>query len=117
MSKTLKTRPMHVRMADGEFPAKAVHNHDDGPCDLLPLRSLKTEPQDGLRCRWEPGFDGRNKDVRPLRSGREVLEHESRVRRTQERLDSRNMMLLFNSTHDLKAIEEFDYATTDVRFV
>lgn len=54
MSRTLKTSPFWVRMADAPANAVACHDHRYGPCDLAP-RSVRTfRDQDwAARCHWE----------------------------------------------------------------
>ncbi|RCV54427.1 hypothetical protein [Marinitenerispora sediminis] len=51
MSRTDKTKPLWVRLA--EHGHRPVHDHRFGPCDLPPH---PTREDSGTRCRWYPGM-------------------------------------------------------------
>lgn len=62
MSKTYKTRPLSVRVADVKdngVGIKEVHDHRNGECDLpsSPVEQLKIEGT--TKCHWSYAYNGR----------------------------------------------------------
>ncbi|AON96918.1 hypothetical protein BI081_gp189 [Mycobacterium phage Tonenili] len=53
MSRTDKTKPLHVKLAHGDLAWQEVHDHTDGPCDLPRPRDLDSygwTSSSGRRC-------------------------------------------------------------------
>lgn len=60
MSRTHKTAPVAVKMAQGHLNWEEVHNHERGPCDLVPIgtrNAFTFWPYNTNRCyrlwKWE----------------------------------------------------------------
>lgn len=60
MSRTRKTDPLWVRMLKGTIHVYAIHNHENGECDLKPLEDKGEDWWRG-NCHWE--FDSEGKGV------------------------------------------------------
>ncbi|QRY43201.1 hypothetical protein JVX93_21900 [Mycolicibacterium boenickei] len=42
MSKTDKTKPLHIKLAHGDLDWEEVHDHTEGPCDLAPADDMES---------------------------------------------------------------------------
>lgn len=116
MSKTYKTQPRNIRIANGHLHAQAVHDHSGlGACDLLDIRELKKEDQSDRNCTWEYCYTGVNDHSCPTCSDHWGRDKKRVKRRRTERSEALMLARLFNNSGSLEYLEDVSYAKHDVR--
>lgn len=102
MSKTAKTRPLHVRIADGDLKPQAVHDHSHGECDLIALDDLAHLHDEHLtRCRWDFSYDGRNICGCPMCTDQDGRRAERRQSRHEARRETALLAEQYNTVQDV----------------
>ncbi len=108
MSRTVKTRPFWVRMADSHdkaVGAVAVHNHIDRDCDLPEKTYFGIANQNHYGCHYDFSAQGVNVCGCKMCTGQDERKHKTRVNR-QNRHQMNTKLL-----KDISYEEEIVYPT------
>jgi len=102
MSRTYKTRPVWVNVANGYLATEAVHRHDNSPCNLPDRRETHSWWVAGDDCFWTWVYDGRNLCGCNLCTGYVYRRAERRQSRRKAKTDSLRWRGEFNASGDIE---------------
>lgn len=110
MSKTDKTRPFLVRLADhGDLVAQEVHNHRHSDCNLpeLTVEAMSVPPRRSQDCYWTFRYDGTNICGCKMCTMRDERHQERKSLRREEAVTLKNVTKACNSGASVDDLDVF----------
>lgn len=96
MSKTYKTRPLSVRVADATdngVGCKEFHDHRDGICDLPPSPVEQVKMREQTKCHWSYYYNGHGLCGCGMCTERDERRSERRKNRHESKQSLRTFMI------------------------